>query len=172
MTSVPSLPPPTELFRENLYYKIQPLYNLAWYEGLDLAAREYLPNHAFVLGYKSQPEMLKKVQEMYPKFKIDSISLCLPGSPVPPEIQQQRQAEYSNWLYLHSSGERDKLLRALIFKRNLPAEVVDEYSYMEYLQEHPDVYEAILEQEDSESEDDDQSSCSSGSSDSSDSEED
>lgn len=166
--SCPSLPPPTELYRQNLYYQIQPLYNLDWYNGLDPAAREYLPNHAFLLGYSSQSEMLKRVQEMFPKFKIDSVVVCLPGSSVPPEIQQARKAEYGDWLFLHSSGERDKLLRALVFKRNLPAEVVDEYSFMVYLQEHPDVYQAILEEEDSDSEDDDQSSCSSGSSDSED----
>lgn len=168
MTSL-NLPPPTELYRENLYYQVKPLYNQDWLETLDPAAREYLPQHVFVLGYKSTSEMLKTVQEMYPKFKMDSLAVCLPGSPVPPSIREERQAQWLSWLNLHSFEERGKLLSALIFNRGLPAGVVDEYSFMEFCQSHDDFYQSLLENESEP--DDDQSSCSSGSSDSSDGEE-
>lgn len=172
MTSL-NLPAPTELYRENLYYQVKPLYNQDWLQTLDPAAREYLPKHAFILGNKPHYEMLKMVQDQFPKFKIDSVAVCLPGSPVPPALQEERQAEWLSWLNLHSTQERNNILSALIFNRGLPEEVVDEYSWMKYLETHPDVYEKVLEGEDEpDVEDDDQSSCSSGSSDSSDSEED
>lgn len=163
MTSL-NLPAPTELYREELYYKVKPIYNQEWLASLDPAAREYLPQDVHLHGSVSQvSKMLKTLQEMYPKFKIDSLGVCLPGSPVPPEIQQQRHSEWTNWLNLHSSGEREKLISALMFNRSLPAEVVDEYSFMEYCQSHDDFYQALLENESEP--DDDQSSCSSDSSD-------
>jgi len=169
MTSL-NLPPPTELYRETLYYKVKPIYNQDWLASLDPAAREYLPKHAHLHGSVSQvSKMLKTLQEMYPKFKIDSLGVCLPGSPVPPEIQEQRHAEWTNWLNLHSFEERGKLFSALMFNRGLPAEVVDEYSFMEFCQSHEDFYQSLLENESEP--DDDQSSCSSDSSDSSDGEE-
>lgn len=169
MTSL-NLPPPTELYRETLYYKVKPIYNLEWLETLDPAAREYLPKHTHVLSDTSHKETLKKVQEQFPKFKIDSIGVCLPGSPVPPHLQEERQAEWLSWLNLHSTDERNKIFSALIFNRGLPEEVVDEYSFMKYLEAHPDVYEKVLEGEDEP--DDDKSSCSSDSSDSSEEEDD
>ena len=169
MTSL-NLPPPTELYRETLYYKVKPIYNLEWLETLDPAAREYLPKHTHILGDVSHNETLKKVQDQFPKFKIDSVGVYLPGSPLPPALQDEREAEWLSWLNLHSTDERNNILSALIFNRGLPEEVVDDYSFMKYLETHPDVYEKVLEGEDEP--DDDQSSCSSDSSDSSSDEDD